>query len=312
MRIAVVGKWGSGKSTVTSVLIKTLHEYNKLVSVIDADINQHMIWLLTKEKLRLPLLSDKSNMNIIREYLLWTRSDVELHQFVKSTPPSSKSNLWSIDKSSFLINKFWFEVKNNIFVMNIWSYDSEWIAKSCYHNNLAIAENILSHHKDDKDEYLICDMVAWTDAFAWSMYAQFDLVLFVIEATEESMEVYNQFLRLAKTANINNRVEVIANKVIDDDDITYIKSRIEWKDLLWYIWYNHEWLKDRRRWETIFTSNALDVNKSIDFPSMQNYKLSNKERIEAIIKAHEQYCSQAYVKKRIWDWLVQIEKWFSY
>jgi CO dehydrogenase maturation factor len=42
MRIALVGKGGSGKTTLTALLVCTLVAEGKTVLAIDADINQHL------------------------------------------------------------------------------------------------------------------------------------------------------------------------------------------------------------------------------------------------------------------------------
>jgi CO dehydrogenase maturation factor len=42
MRIVIVGKGGSGKTTLAAILVRVLSEEGKTVLAIDADINQHL------------------------------------------------------------------------------------------------------------------------------------------------------------------------------------------------------------------------------------------------------------------------------
>jgi CO dehydrogenase maturation factor len=42
MRIVIVGKAGSGKTTPAAILVRALSEKGKTVLAIDADINQHL------------------------------------------------------------------------------------------------------------------------------------------------------------------------------------------------------------------------------------------------------------------------------
>lgn len=83
--------------------------------------------------------------------------------------------------------------------MVVGTYTADGIGTSCYHNNLAVLENMLSHMVD-RGEVVIVDMVAGVDAFAGSLHAQFDMVVLVIEPTKRSIEVWKQYEQLAKKA----------------------------------------------------------------------------------------------------------------
>jgi CO dehydrogenase maturation factor len=95
---------------------------------------------------------------------------------------------------------------------------------SCYHSSLSILENILSHSDINlKDEWMVVDMVAGTDAFSGPLHAMFDVIYMVVEPTVESAAVFTQFASLAESAGVRDRVKIIANKIEDEDDIAYIE-----------------------------------------------------------------------------------------
>ena len=90
-------------------------------------------------------------------------------------------------------------------LMVVGTYQGSEIGASCYHNHLAILENLLSH-MDDQKAVVVVDMVAGVDAFASSLHAQFDLLLLVLEPTQKGKEVWKQYARLAQAAGVYDQL----------------------------------------------------------------------------------------------------------
>jgi CO dehydrogenase maturation factor len=59
MKIAVVGKGGSGKSTLSWLIIHYLHEQNQNVLAIDADHNMDLMTLLDAREDSLELIAER-------------------------------------------------------------------------------------------------------------------------------------------------------------------------------------------------------------------------------------------------------------
>lgn len=315
MRIAFVGKGGSGKTTAASLFAQSQSKVAPTLA-IDADINMHMAELLggarpTKDQ----LISEKGPSEEIRTYLRGTNSRIETNaHFKKSTPPGKGSNLVDItDPNNPLIGAFTRRITDTLRLMTVGSYSEEGVASSCYHNNLSVLENILTHTIDRGT--LVVDMVAGTDAFASTLFAQFDMLVFVVEPTTRSVAVYEQYERLARHAGVADRLYVIANKIEDNDDNTFIHSAVGMGKIVGSISRsNHLLHVDKGR-------SALDFDK-LDGPDQVVFEkiasllgqnaASSQERLPRLWELHKTYVRQGFVKDRFGDLTTQIDQTFTY
>ena len=184
MRIAFVGKGGSGKTTLSALFSQLVKDKMECVVSIDADINVNLPELLIGERFPTDkFLSSSDSSKRIKRWLLGKNDIGNLEMFRKTTPPNSGSNLVQISKLNETIFKDFVVEKEGINLMAVGTYGGDGIGVSCYHNNLAILENLLTHLVDDGG--VVVDMVAGTDAFASSMYVQFDLIVLVVEPTRK-------------------------------------------------------------------------------------------------------------------------------
>src|SRR4051812_7030725 len=111
--------------------------------------------------------------------------------------------------------------------MHVGTYEPEDIGGGCYHGHLAILENLLSHLAPGPGDWVVCDMVAGTDAFANSLHAQFDAIVVVVEPTPESVTVARRYRELATAAGIADLVGFVGNKVADDTDLAYLRRELD-------------------------------------------------------------------------------------
>ena len=93
MKIAFVGKGGSGKTTLASIAARYLAARKMPVLAIDADINQHLgqsLGLSEKDASRIPAMG--LEMNRIKEYLIGSNTGIgDVSEMVKTTPPGAGS-----------------------------------------------------------------------------------------------------------------------------------------------------------------------------------------------------------------------------
>ncbi len=94
MRIAFVGKGGSGKSTLSAAFAAyLLHHTNKPVVAFDADLNIHMPELLGSKDIPVQHhLSHPEVTKLIKEWLIGDNGITNLAEFRKTTPPARNSN----------------------------------------------------------------------------------------------------------------------------------------------------------------------------------------------------------------------------
>lgn len=316
MRIAFVGKGGSGKTTIAALFTSYLIRENKPILAIDADINMHFGELLgfdmqvpLEKQLSTPVASDS-----IKTYLKGDNKRIkDISDFKKTTPPTADSNFLILsDSKNPLLNGFSLH-SGNIFFMAVGTYDTETIGTACYHNNLAILESLLSH-TIDKNGYVVVDMVAGTDAFANTLHSQFDLLTLIIEPTTKGVEVFKQYYQLARGAGIEDNIVVIGNKIRDENDEAFIREIVPERMLLGFFG-DSEYLRKHDRVGGAISVDSIEKNNFTIieklFARLSNIKQDSRKRLERLWDLHTRYVSQDYIKNASGDLTNQIDRSFD-
>ncbi len=313
MKIAFVGKGGSGKSTLTALFIRHLQQEKRSILAIDADLNMNLSGLLGVKFPQDRVLARPENADAIRTYLKGTNARIpDITKFLPTTPPGKGSNLIRRYDDAAL-DPYSVKAGNHTRVLTVGTYDREGIGQTCYHSHLFVAENLLSHTASARDFDVVCDMVAGTDAFAYSLHLQFDAIVLIAEPTPESAEVCGLYMGLAKDAGVNGLVHLIANKVADDDDMEFIRVRTGHAPLggipLMPI------LKKARQRGDHVTAAMLDepltaLMTLID-RAARNPAISEKERFIMLRRLHEKLNTKQWVKLGYGDVAGQIDENFD-
>ena len=314
MKIAFVGKGGAGKTT-TSTLFSQFYSKTHRSLAIDADINMHMAELFGIEKTPTTLLlSEKAPSDAIRTYLRGSNSRITSNAaFKKSTPPGQGSHIISLtNPDDWFMQTFSRSVTDTLSLATVGSYSEDGLASSCYHNNLAILENVLSHTNDDGT--VIVDMVAGTDAFASTLYAQFDVLVFVVEPTKRGLAVLEDYLRLAEAGGVADRVLVMVNKVDDEDDELFVSERFGDRYVGALSRSKHLAAVDKGRESLNVDSMSEADNATLAAIADRAERLAipAQKRLPKLWDIHEVYVGQGYVKDRFGDLTTQIDRHFTY
>ncbi len=221
MKIAFVGKGGSGKSSVSSLFSKYLAKNNKYVFAIDADINQHFGNLLgfSEEELKnLPSLGHE--IENVKKYVWGENKKIKsLSHLRMTTPPGTGSKVVHPNKNDPLLTKYIIS-KDGINFATTGEFEQNDVGMICYHGKTLGTEIVLNHLADSKDEYIILDMTAGADAFSTGIFLKFDLIVLVVEPTAQSLSVYTQYKEYGKEYGIN--IKVIGNKIDEKEDEDFI------------------------------------------------------------------------------------------
>jgi CO dehydrogenase maturation factor len=316
MRIAFVGKGGSGKSTLSASFASYLSiTTDKPVIVFDADLNIHIPELMgfkaipAEKHLSTPVPSDE-----IKKWLIGQNDIKNLEAFRKSTPPTRKSNIIEISSiKNVPIEKYGLH-RGNLSVFAVGTYQEESIGASCYHNNLAIFESILNH-TDDKNGYVVADMVAGVDSFAGTLHAQFDLTCLIVEPTMRSLEVYIKYMELAVEAGVAESVRVVGNKMRGQKDIDFIKKNIPLDKIIGFF-SDDQHIRDIDQSGNILSIDKLaSANQKLlkTIKDLLDALPDNRQgRLEKIWQLHRKYVAQAFVSNRFGDLTTQIDAEFSF
>lgn len=232
MKIAFVGKGGSGKTTLSSLFSRYLASENHPIIAIDADINQHMAAALGMDE------ADATNLppmglqiDKIKEYLRGTNPLIHSNEVMaKTTPPGNGSRLIKVVEANPIYDFFERQIEG-VRVMATGPFSEDDLGLKCYHSKVGAVELLLNHLIDGKNEYVIVDMTAGADSFASGMFTKFDVTFLVAEPTLKGLSVYKQYKQYAKDYDV--QIMVIGNKVEDESDIEFLREQVGDDLLTW-------------------------------------------------------------------------------
>ena len=316
MRIAFVGKGGSGKSTLCASFASYVSsQTTKPVVVFDADLNIHAPELLGF--ITIPFdkhISAPGPSDEIKKWLIGNNNIKNPGAFRKSTPPTRKSNLVRLESIQNTPLGAYGLHKCNLSVFAVGTYQEEDIGASCYHNNLAILESILSH-TDDSHGYVVTDMVAGVDSFAGTLHAQFDLTCLIVEPTMRSIEVYTKYIDLGSEAGVAESVRAIGNKIRNQKDIDFIKNHIPSEKIIGFF-TDDEHIRDIDQNSALLSVDKLNPDnqnllKTI-LELVDSLPDNRNARLKKIWGLHTKYVSQGFIKERFGDLTEQIDTEFIF
>lgn len=224
MKIAFVGKGGSGKTTISALFTRYVASIGSPVIAIDADINQHL-----SEALGIP---DKQARSLnpmgveiarIKEYVRGVNPRIpSADVMIKTTPPGRGSRLITVTEQNPVYDHFALSF-NGVRVMATGPFTEDDLGTKCYHSKTGAVELFLNHLVDGKKEYVVVDMTAGADSFASGLFTRFDVTFIVVEPTLKSLSVYQQYKDY--TADYGVTLKVVANKVENSEDANFIQQR---------------------------------------------------------------------------------------
>jgi CO dehydrogenase maturation factor len=225
MKIAFVGKGGSGKTTLAALFSRHLAAAGATVWAIDADINQHLGAALgadPAEAAAWPALGD--HLDEIKEYLRGSNPRIAAADaMVKTTPPGRGSRLLTVGGDS-PVQRRCVSTVDGVRVSVTGGFAETDLGVACYHSKVGAVELILNHLLDRDDEYVVVDMTAGADAFASGLFTRFDRTFLVCEPTVRSVGVYRQYLDYARDHEV--AVSVVGNKVTDPADEEFLRTHV--------------------------------------------------------------------------------------
>jgi CO dehydrogenase maturation factor len=224
VKIAFVGKGGSGKTTLASLFTGYLADGGRRVLAIDADINQHLAVALgasDEEALALPTLGE--HMTLIKEYLRGDNPRIaDAAAMIKTTPPGRGSRLVTPFEDNPIARACFSDI-GSVRLAVTGQFEEDDLGVACYHSKIGAAELLLNHMIDDTGEYVVMDMTAGADAFASGLFTRFDVTFLVCEPTLRSVGVYRQYADYARDFGV--RLLVIGNKINDADDAEFLREQ---------------------------------------------------------------------------------------
>jgi CO dehydrogenase maturation factor len=225
VKIALVGKGGSGKTTLAALLVRRLVASGRPVLAVDADINQHLAVALgatEADAVALPTLAE--HLPLIKDYLRGVNPRIaSTAVMVKTTPPGAGSRLLRVVQRNPIYDACVREMGGARLVVT-GPFAEDDVGVACYHSKVGAVELLLNHLVDEVGEYVVVDMTAGADSFASGLFTRFDVTLLVCEPTLRSVGVYRQYRGYARDFGV--RIAVVGNKVCDEDDAAFLRAEI--------------------------------------------------------------------------------------
>ncbi len=232
MKVAITGKGGVGKTTLSSTLARLYADEGRcvLAADVDPDANLGLALGLTQEEV--DAIIPISKMRELAKERTGASDDnrfYKLNPYVADIPEKFAKSI------------------NGVKLLVMGTVDVG--GTGCVCPEHVMLKSILSALTYRKDDVVIMDMEAGLEHLGRGTAANMDEFIVVIEPGARSVQTYRNVKRLAQDLGVK-RVRVVANKVRDEKDEAFVRSAIAQEDLLGIIHYNTEVIDADRNGES--------------------------------------------------------------
>lgn len=224
MKIAITGKGGVGKTTLSSTLARLYAAEGRKVLAADVDPDANLGLALGFTEEELDSITPISKMTELIEERTEAKTN-GLSALFKLNP--------KVDDLPDMLAKECNGVK--LLVLGT----VETANSGCVCPEHVILKRLIGHLMLRPDEVVILDMEAGLEHLARGTTEDVDQFIVVIEPGARSVQTYKNVKRLATELGVS-KVNVVANKVRNEADEEFITSHIAAEDLLGMIHYNED------------------------------------------------------------------------
>ena len=247
MKVAITGKGGVGKTTLSSTLARLYADEGRVVLAADVDPDANLGLALGMSQEEVDQIVPISKMRTLVEER--TGADPS-NKFYKLNPYVAD-----------IPEKFAKDI-NGVKLLVMGTVDVG--GSGCVCPEHVMLKAILSSLTYRKDDVVIMDMEAGLEHLGRGTASNMDQFIVVIEPGARSVQTYHNVKRLAADLGVK-QVRVVANKVRDIRDEEFVKSQIPAEDLLGFIHYNTEIMDADRQGKSPydFSPTAIDEIRKI-------------------------------------------------
>ena len=232
MKLAITGKGGVGKTTLSSTLARLYADEGRTVLAADVDPDANLGLALGLSQEEVDQIVPISKMRtLVEERTGATAANkfFKLNPYVADIPDTFSKDI------------------NGVKLLVMGTVDVG--GSGCVCPEHVMLKSILSSLTYRKGDVVIMDMEAGLEHLGRGTAMNMDQFIVVIEPGARSVQTYHNVKRLASDLGVK-RVRVVANTVRDERDEEFVKNSIPAEDLLGIIHYNTEVIDADRNGES--------------------------------------------------------------
>ena len=222
MNLAITGKGGVGKTTLSSTLARLYADEGRtvLAADVDPDANLGLALGLTQEEVD-EIIPISRMKDLAKE----------------RTGASDDNKFYKLNPYVADIPEKFARTVNGVKLLVMGTVDLG--GSGCVCPEHVMLKSVLSALTYRKNDVVIMDMEAGLEHLGRGTAANMDQLIVVIDPGARSVQTYQHVKRLARDLGIM-RVRVVANKIRDDRDEEFVRGAIPAEDPLGVIHYNPE------------------------------------------------------------------------
>lgn len=245
MKIAVTGKGGVGKTTLSSVLSYLYASEGRKVIAVDADPDANLA----------------SALGISREEAEKIRPIADIGELIEErtgAKPGSMGGMFKINpKVDDLPEGLGYKISGiTLLIMG----KSKAASSGCYCPENVLLRRLLKHLVVERDEVVVVDMEAGIEHLTRGTTGSVDAFIVVVEPGQRSIQTAGVIRRMAEELGVR-KVFVVANKVRGEEDIAFIKRGIGELELLGYLSFSDAIMEADIRGVSPFSHSPLTVDE---------------------------------------------------
>ncbi len=200
MKIAVAGKGGAGKTTITAIMARTLARSGRQVIAVDADANPNL-------GVALGLGTATQDIKSIK------------NELYEHPPGHQRSEEHDIDH---LVQDFGVHAPDRVRLLQTGTVERP--SKGCLCcGSHATLRDVLDRIPAGDKKVVITDLEAGVNDLLWARPRPEDILVIVVDPSQKSLEVGKRIRAIAQELGVR-RVLVVANRVQREDDLARARN----------------------------------------------------------------------------------------
>lgn len=222
MKIAITGKGGVGKTTLSAILSYLFAAEGKKVIAVDADPDANLAQAMGLSPAEIAAIKPLADMS----QLIEERTGVK---------PGTMGGMFRLNpKVDDLPEGIGYKIDGiTLLVMG----KAKVAASGCYCPESSLLRRLLKHLVVERDEVVIVDMEAGIEHLTRGTAEGVNAFIVVVEPGQRSIQTANTVRELAKGLGVKE-VFVVANKVRNEADILFLKDNIKGMKFLGALKFN--------------------------------------------------------------------------